>query len=121
MTSAAAFHRQHERAYGHTDETVPVELVNLRVDAFGRTPKAALANADGITSGSLEPAGHRPVCLDAAKGFEDVPVYRREDVHPGHGIEGPAVIIQRDTTTVLLHGQSATVAPTGVIRIKVAS
>lgn len=116
---AAAFHRQHERAYGHTDEAVPVEFVNLRVDAFGRTPKAALARADGEASGVPEPVAHRPVCLDAAKGFEDVPVYRRGDVRPGHGIDGPAVIIQRDTTTVLLHGQSATVAPNGVIRIKV--
>ena len=118
---AAAFHRQHERAYGHTDEAVPVEFVNLRVDAFGRTPKAALAKADGVASGAPEPAGRRPVCLDSAKGFEDVPVYRRDDLRPGHAIDGPAVIIQRDTTTVLLHGQSATVAPNGVIRIKVAS
>ena len=37
----AAFHEIHERAYGHTDPDVPVEFVNLRVEAFGRTQKAA--------------------------------------------------------------------------------
>ncbi len=117
---AADFHRHHERSYGHTDASVPVEIVNLRVEAFGRTPKAALATKDDETSGSPDPAGRRPVCLDAAIGYEDIPVYRRDDLKAGHAIAGPAVIIQRDTTTVLLHGQTAAVAPTGVIRIKVA-
>ena len=42
---AAAFHEIHERAYGHTDPDVPVEFVNLRVEAFGRTPKAAVPPA----------------------------------------------------------------------------
>jgi N-methylhydantoinase A len=114
---ATAFHDHHEQAYGHTDPDAPVEFVNLRVEGFGRTAKAALPQVAAQASGEPEPASRRSVCLDSDKGFHDTPVYRREDLEPGHVVVGPAVIIQRDTTTVVLAGQKATVAPGQVIRI----
>jgi N-methylhydantoinase A len=114
---AATFHEHHEQAYGHTDPDAPVEFVNLRVEGFGRTAKAALPSEASTASGTPAPASHRPVCLDAEEGFHDTPVYRREDLEPGHVVAGPAVIIQRDTTTVVLAGQQASVAAGQVLRI----
>lgn len=114
---AAAFHEIHERAYGHTDPDVPVEFVNLRVEAFGRTSKAALPPAPEIATAAPEPAGRRQVCLDVTAGFVETPVYRRDDLRPGHDFAGPAIITQRDTTTVVLTGQAVTVASSGVLRV----
>jgi N-methylhydantoinase A len=119
--AAATFHEHHEQAYGHTDPDAPVEFVNLRVEGYGRTAKAALPSEASTASGTPAPASHRPVCLDAEAGFHDTPVYRREDLEPGHVVAGPAVIIQRDTTTVVLAGQQASVAAGQVLRIGAAS
>ncbi|MGY8995936.1 MAG: hydantoinase/oxoprolinase family protein, partial [Alphaproteobacteria bacterium] len=118
---ATTFHDHHEQAYGHTDPDAPVEFVNLRVEGFGRTAKAALPQASTQSAGQPEPASRRSVCLDADEGFRDTPVYRRGELEPGHVIDGPAVIIQRDTTTVVLAGQKATVAAGQVLRIGVGS
>ncbi len=118
---AAAFHEIHERAYGHTDPDVPVEFVNLRVEAFGRTQKAAKPPAPERATEAPEPAGHRQVCLDVTAGFVETPVYRRDDLQPGHEFAGPAIITQRDTTTVVLPGQVVTVADSSVLRVGMAA
>ena len=118
---AAAFHEIHERAYGHTDPDVPVEFVNLRVEAFGRTPKAAAPPAAERATAAPEPAGHRQVCLDITAGFVETPVYRRDNLRPGQTFGGPAVITQRDTTTVVLDRQEVTVAGSGVLRVNTSS
>ena len=118
---AAVFHEIHERAYGHTDPDVPVEFVNLRVEAFGRTPKAAAPPASQRATAAPEPAGCRQVCLDITAGFLETPVYRRDDLRPGQTFRGPAVITQRDTTTVVLDRQEVTVAGSGVLRVNTSS
>jgi N-methylhydantoinase A len=116
---AKTFHAHHERTYGHTDADSPVEFVNLRVEGFGRTAKASFPRATATASGAPEPASWRPVCLDVEAGFCDTPVYRRATLIPGHSVPGPAIIIQRDTTTVVLSGQHASVTDGSVIRIGV--
>ncbi len=118
---AESFHAHHDRTYGHTDPDAPVEFVNLRVEAFGATAKAALPSFDGKAAGAPTPFAVRPVCLDAGEGYRETPVHRRTDLLPGHALEGPAIVVQRDATTVVLAGQSATVTGGGVIRVKVAA
>ena len=117
---AADFHSHHLTSYGHADETIGVEFVNLRVEAFGRTAKAASPSITEQASGAPPSNGQRPVYLDDENGFRDCPVYFRDAILPGHVITGPAVIPQRDSTTVVLDGQVATVTPEAVIRIKTA-
>ena len=115
---AADFHRLHEATYGHTDTAVAVEFVNLRLEAFGRVPRAELPQLTAAATVAPEPAARRPVYLDRDSGCIDCLVYRRDDLLAGHRIAGPAIIIQRDSTTVVLAGQTAEVTALGVIRIK---
>lgn len=115
---AEAFHAAHERAYGHADPSAPVEFVNLRAYGLGRLPRPEIpAPASGGVAG--KPASRRPVLLDRARGYEETAVWRRADLVPGQTIEGPAIVTQRDSTTVVLSGQRLTVHPTGVLRIAV--
>src|SRR4029453_18412351 len=45
----AAFHRAHERAFGHADREAPAEIVNLRVQLRATRPRAPLGEVAGAT------------------------------------------------------------------------
>jgi len=113
-----AFDQLHEHRYGYHTPGEPVEIVNVRVSAFGRRtpfkfPELALA-ASGNPSG-----GKRLVYFKDAKSAEECPVFRRQKLPAGYRIEGPAVIQEYASTTVLFPGDSCFVAPTGEIVITV--
>ncbi|MCG8417746.1 MAG: hydantoinase B/oxoprolinase family protein [Proteobacteria bacterium] len=86
---------------------------HLRRDAIG-TPRPASrsmdsANAEGNSAGQASTdrttgVDARPIrrsSMWTGNGFEDVPVYRREDLGPGLRMTGPALILE-DTGTVAL-------------------
>ncbi len=52
-----------------------------------------------------------------AGGTIQVPVYDRENLGAGMILEGPAILIQLDCTTLLLSGQQAVVHETGSLLI----
>ncbi len=95
-----AFHALHERLYGVRFH-VPVELVALRVVATGATPSVEEA-VPQVTGGDLAAAlmETRPSYFDGA--FVPTPNYDRSKLAVGDRVEGPAIIRQYDTTTVLL-------------------
>ncbi len=49
--------------------------------------------------------------------FADVPVYARSALTPGQSIQGPAVIAEDETTTIVTSGFTATLDPSGAIRL----
>ncbi|MDH3688249.1 MAG: hydantoinase/oxoprolinase family protein [Gammaproteobacteria bacterium] len=116
---ADRFHDAHEAAYGHADRSVPVEVVNLRVEAFGYVPKAVQPELDEYIEGTPEPHAVRLVYLDRENGFRDCAVYRREDLRAGHRLPGPAIVTQRDSTVLILADQEGQVIRQGIIRIAV--
>ena len=100
-----SFHAAHERVYGFRSTEDAVEVVTFRVQAVGRADRVELAiSKDG--SGDAEEAliGVRQVYLDTAEGYRPCPIYHRERLQPGYELNGPAIIEQMDTTTVLLPG-----------------
>jgi N-methylhydantoinase A len=61
--------------------------------------------------GSIDSAkvADREVFFDRKSGLVSTPVYDRTLLCPGHKINGPAIIDQLDSTTVLHPGQNAIV------------
>jgi N-methylhydantoinase A len=114
---AADFHAAHERAYGHADPAVPVEVVNLRVDGFGKIDRLPEPPEPAAAKGAPEPVGRRRVYFDRRTGWIEAAIYRRDQMHPGHRIAGPAIVMQRDSTLVVLPGQQARVDRRGTVRI----
>ena len=114
---AADFHAAHERAYGHADPAVPVEIVNLRVDGFGRIDRLPQAAEEAAAADAPAPIGSRRVYFDRATGWTEAAIYRRAQLKPGHRIAGPAIVLQRDSTLVVLPGQAARADRRGTIRI----
>ncbi|WP_206524649.1 hydantoinase/oxoprolinase family protein [Devosia sp. 1566] len=114
-----AFHRAHAAEYGHAFKASPIEIVNLRVSGIGRMPKIDKLRAPA--SGSLEEALVRTVPSVFRVGGElktfDTPVYRRTALPVGQAFEGPAIILQKDSTTVMPPATSAVVEASGSIII----
>jgi N-methylhydantoinase A len=54
------------------------------------------------------PLFHRAVWFDG-HGMAETPVYRRDDLPAGAGLEGPAIVEQLDSTTVIPPGVAAKV------------
>jgi N-methylhydantoinase A len=105
---ARDFHALHRRAYGHAMEGDPVEFVNYRVSAVGLSPKPGLAEPQALDSQSSPEAGlkgKREVYL--ADDCALCSVYERKDLKPGNHLEGPAIVEQAGSTTLIYPDYSA--------------
>jgi N-methylhydantoinase A len=115
---AERFHRMHNQAYGHCDPESAIEIVNLRLEAVGCVDKPSFRRGVERAVGSARPHSSRSIIFERGGARRDSPVFRRDDLLPGHELEGPAIVSQSDTTVLLLPGQSAQVDDHGVIRIR---
>ena len=96
---AKAFVDQYAHEFGNTLGDIPVVLVNLRTTAAGiRRAKAPQMERMRAT-GSPRPSGRRKIYFGNA--WYDTAIYSRDALAPGHLFDGPAIIEQRDTTTVV--------------------
>jgi N-methylhydantoinase A len=93
------FHDAHQRRYGHKAQAEAVEIVNFRVTAVGLIPKPRIKAFQKATA-SARPHETRQAYFSASDAC-DVPVFRRPDLLPGMWIEGPAIIEEKTSTTVL--------------------
>jgi N-methylhydantoinase A len=120
----ANFEREYTRLYGHVSEGVPIEIVSIRVAAEGRldAPSIDKLGAERKNANGKAPpraAGQRQVYFAEAKGFLATPVYFRDDLPAGMKLEGPAVIQEYGSTTVLHPGDALTVEGNGAMTIHV--
>ena len=116
------FHADHDRSYGHGYPGEPTELVNFRLSALGSILKPRMREV-AAHSGPASDArkGMRQVHFDAAGGFVETPVYDRARLGAGHRFDGPAIVEEMDSTTLVLPGYAVEVdrygnlliAPTG--------
>ena len=115
----ARFHDAHERAYGFKAEGEPVELVHVRVRAIGRMARPESRRMQGPV-GTLEEArrSERPVYFAAAGGFVDCSIFDRPLLGRGAVVNGPAVIEEVDSTTVVEPGYAAQVDPLGPLVLR---
>jgi N-methylhydantoinase A len=100
-----AFHRAHERVFGHADPRAPVEIVNLHVQLRGTRPRVPLVEVAAGTGAS--PTGTRRVWLDGRPA--EARVYERASLGAGDRVAGPAIVEQPDTTVLVPGGDVADV------------
>ena len=104
----ARFFDVHDVAYGYHNPDDPVEVVNVRLTAFGRTRRGA---AEGAATGPADlpaPVEIRPVWF-GPHAPADTPVFDRSRLWTGAEIVGPAIVEQLDATTVVHPGDRARV------------
>jgi N-methylhydantoinase A len=102
------FHAEHEREYNYRRDGAPVEIYQLNVRAIGATAKPEFKRHE--TDGAVTaPASTRQVWFDEADEALDTPVHERSALPAGAVLEGPAIIDQLDSTTLVPPGWRAEV------------
>ena len=115
------FDEVHAVRYGTSAPDEPAELVSLRTTVSGLLPKPPMVQS--LDRGSADPAPPetRRIYFSETGDFVATPVYRRADLGAGAAIEGPAVIEEEASTTLLLPGDRLGVDAYGNLRIRVGS
>lgn len=110
----ASFHEAHEIRYGHAAPSEQVEFVNLRLAAMGRVGgrPAPFRSPDGSEDASL---GRRAVVFSGIP--HETPVFKRELLPEGWNQEGPTVIEELSSTTVVPPGYSTRIDDLGNLLI----
>jgi N-methylhydantoinase A len=101
-----AFHAEHEREYNYRRDDAPVAIFRVAVKAIGTVPKADMPKHE-VRVHVPTAIGRRQVWFDGM-GY-DAALYERERLSAGAVIEGPAIVEQLDSTTVVPPGMSARV------------
>ena len=111
-TIIADFHGRHLKTYGHADEQGEIEVVNLRLSAFGIVKKPGLALYRSDTS-SLDDCLVERREVYFGDRFLPCPVYERDRLPTRATFDGPAVVEEFGATTILFPGWRASVDPWG--------
>ncbi|MGD9525856.1 hydantoinase/oxoprolinase family protein [Pseudonocardia sp.] len=121
--AAAAFEERYAALYGADAgfREAGIQAITFRVRGTGVLPfSPALPEVPAAASPDPEPARttSRPVCLDAAAGYVDTPVYDYRALRAGHVLTGPAIVEVPTTTVVVPEGTTGTVDTLGNLTIR---
>ena len=103
---AARFHERHDETYGYASAEEVVELVSLRVIARGRSERSRIPTEPVFARGSGDegPWAEREVYFAGAQGWRRLPVLPGRTAIPDSGVEGPAIVEEYDSTTLVPPG-----------------
>jgi N-methylhydantoinase A len=111
-----AFHAAHLKAFGYNYAgRQKVEIVNFCVSGFGMIDRPTIPKLDFAT-GAKPRCGNRPVYFGGA--FRDTPIYDRSTLPAGFRLDGPAVVEEFGSTTVVFPGQSLEVDERGILIVQ---
>jgi N-methylhydantoinase A len=110
------FDQAHFAAYGYSESSEPCELVNVRVAAMGMVRRPSLAESD-VSGSSDAHKGVRRVWFPS-DGLVQAGVYDRALLGSNSQIDGPAIIEDEGSTTLLHPGWHCRVERYGVLAIR---
>jgi N-methylhydantoinase A len=105
--------------YGYAEAPgAPLEATNWKIEISCMVPAIEIG---ALPAGGARDArkSTRPVFFPERGGFVDCPVYDRYRLTQGVTLVGPAVVEERETTVILLPGDSAAVDPHGNLIVDV--
>jgi N-methylhydantoinase A len=114
-----AFDELHYAQYQHAAPEEPVEIVNLRLSSIGRFGAEEQGAFKRMTVGM--PAGPKTRRVRFDSGIVDCPIWQRSALAADQVIDGPAVIEETVSTTILHPGDRARMHPAGPLIIEIGS
>ncbi|NNM01364.1 MAG: hydantoinase/oxoprolinase family protein, partial [Gammaproteobacteria bacterium] len=116
------FHTRHEAEYGHAFPDSPIEIVNVRLSGIGAVPKlAALPTpGGGALADALLKTDTTLFRVDNQLSEQNTAFYVRDALPAGATFDGPAVILQTDSTTLVPPGWRCGVDPAGNLLLTMA-
>jgi N-methylhydantoinase A len=117
------FDQVHEVRYGTSAPAEPADIVSLRVTVLGRMrkPPHNQVEAGGDAPDAAALRTRKPVYFRSAGEAVSTPVYQRERLRAGNCIEGPALIEEHASTTVVQPGDRLQVDAWGNLQISIGS
>lgn len=109
------FHEAHTDQFGYRLDNHEVEIVNIRLKAVCKVPKGE--NISLIKGGSLDEAKIDSRQVYFSDGWVETPIYRRTHLPSGTPFNGPAIVDEMSSTTVILPNQIAEIDALGNIHI----
>jgi 5-oxoprolinase (ATP-hydrolysing) len=105
----ALFEIAHQQRFGFVSPEKDIEIEAIEVEAQGggepiEEPKVS-------RDAALSPNPHASTKLFTSGSWHEAPVFLRSDLAPGHGIEGPSLIIEDHQTVVVEPEWKAEVSP----------
>jgi N-methylhydantoinase A len=96
------FETAYRTLYSRTPLGVSIEALNWRLVVMGPRPDISMSASDPRTETRLDPIKtRRPAYFPEANGYVETPVYDRYRLVAGQRFEGPAIIEERESTTVI--------------------
>jgi len=104
-----SFHAAHRERYGYADKTRAIEIVSLRLRGIGVTDKPRLKRTASRATRSAAPDHLARVFL--TERAARVPLYSRDRLRAGTRFDGPAIVAEYSSTTLIPNGWRASVDP----------
>jgi N-methylhydantoinase A len=96
------FETAYRTLYSRTPLGVSIEALNWRLVVMGPRPDISMSASDPRTETRLDPIKtRRPAYFPETNGYVETPVYDRYRFVAGERFEGPAIIEERESTTVI--------------------
>ena len=109
-----SFEAIHAERYGYRIEGEEIELVAFRVTVSGRRPSpklvASMEQEEPVAAASRE-------VHFRGRGYVPTAIYRRYALAPGACLEGPCILEEPGSTTLVEPGMTVTVLPDGQLLI----
>lgn len=110
----AAFEAAYTRFFGRPVEGLAIEIVSWSVKAASELPPVEPVK-EIDPAGAATPRGQRRMFDSDAGGFVEAAVHAREELAPGASVTGPAIIVERETATIVTSAFQATVQRDGCL------
>lgn len=99
--AASEFHQQHKRMFDFNLPERPIEIHGINVTGVGITDKYHIRKVTRAEGDLAERAVERDVYWREVAGWVKTPVFQREGLSTGDEFEGPAIVEQLDSTTLV--------------------
>lgn len=112
----AKFTKAYEEFFGRAIDDLAIETVSwaVRVSSVVAAPDRVDLDASGD---DVEGGGSRPAYDVATGEMVDTALFGRADLAPGDRVQGPAIVVEEQTTTVLASHHAATVQADGSLLV----
>jgi len=111
-----SFHEAHKTQYGYAIEREIIEFLDFKTTALGAEKPLLLPK---VKRGKASPKAYRKVLLDGESEFIECPVYERSHLGEGSHLDGPAIVEEQYSTTLLDRNDRMSVDEYGNMMIEV--
>jgi len=115
----ARFVAAYNELYGKVDDDNPVELASVRVHVSQPAPQLNIARPSATADAA--PKASREIYVSTQAGMELASVYERTQLQIGQEIVGPAIVEERESTTVIGTGDRLSVNEFGCLVVDLAT